>query len=91
LWVGEATLDSTGAQARLFGHVTGSKNGAIDMGHNLLLATLAAQSAVITALLGGIVWRIGGAPMTGAIGAGAAAFVATLTLALMLMSTVGLM
>ncbi|MFJ1595500.1 hypothetical protein [Streptomyces sp. NPDC088261] len=61
------------------------------MGYKLLLMTLAVQSAVITALLGGMVSRIGGAAMTGAIRAGAATFAATLTLGVMIMSTIGLM
>ncbi|MFF1646862.1 hypothetical protein [Streptomyces sp. NPDC058240] len=69
----------------------GIENGEIGMEYKLLLMTLAAQSAVITALLGGIVSRIGGAAMTGAIRAGAATFAATMTLALLVMSTVGLM
>lgn len=69
----------------------GIEDGEIGMEYKLLLMTLAAQSAVITALLGGIVSRAGGAAMTGAIRAGAATFAATMTLALLAMSTVGLM
>ncbi|MGW0790244.1 hypothetical protein ACWD04_18830 [Streptomyces sp. NPDC002911] len=69
----------------------GIENGDSGMGYKLLLMTLVAQSAVITALLGGIVSKIGGAAMAGAIRAGAATFAATLTLGLMAMSTIGLM
>ncbi|MFG3289687.1 hypothetical protein ACGF3G_12905 [Streptomyces sp. NPDC048179] len=61
------------------------------MEQKLLLVTVAVQLAVITALLGGIVTKSGGSPMAGAIRAGAATFAATLTLAMLVMSTVGLM
>ncbi|QJT03070.1 hypothetical protein G9272_24585 [Streptomyces asoensis] len=55
------------------------------------LVIVAVQLAVIAALLGGIVKRVGGAAMPGAVQAGAATFAATLTLALMVVSDVGLM
>lgn len=60
------------------------------MEQKLLLVTVAVQLAVIAALLGGIVTSVGGAAMTGAIRAGAATFAATLTLAILVMSTIGL-
>lgn len=46
--------------------------------------------SVIVALVGGIVKKAGGAPMTGAFQAGAASFAATFTLALLFLSTLGL-
>jgi predicted fused transcriptional regulator/phosphomethylpyrimidine kinase len=60
------------------------------MERKLLLTAVALQLAVIVALVGGIVKKIGGAPMTGAIQAGAASFAATFTLTILFLSTVGL-
>ncbi|MBR8642963.1 MULTISPECIES: hypothetical protein [Streptomyces] len=60
------------------------------MERKLLLASVAFLLAVIVALVGGIVKKAGGAPMTGALQAGAASFAATFTLALLFLSTLGL-
>jgi hypothetical protein len=60
------------------------------MEQRFLLVAVAVLLAVIAALLGGIVKTAGGAGMADAIQAGATTFAATLTLAIVLMSAVGL-
>ncbi|MET8486313.1 MULTISPECIES: hypothetical protein [Streptomyces] len=60
------------------------------MERKLLLASVAFLLAVIVALLGGIVKKAAGAPLPGAVQTGAASFAATLTLALLFLSTLGL-
>ncbi|AXE24141.1 hypothetical protein C0216_12355 [Streptomyces globosus] len=59
------------------------------MGQKVLLVVVAVQLALIAALLGGILKRVGGAAMIGAIQAGAATFAAALTLAILTMTAVG--
>lgn len=61
----------------------------VGMEQKVLLVITAVQLAVIAALLGGILKRVGGAAMAAAVQAGAATFAATLTLVIMVMSTVG--
>ncbi|MCQ4203532.1 hypothetical protein ACFW5W_07390 [Streptomyces sp. NPDC058783] len=60
------------------------------MEQKLLLASVAFLLAVIVALLGGIVKKAAGAALPGAVQTGAASFAATFTLALLFLSTLGL-